>query len=200
MTGLNTWCLKYPHESQLWAFNPNRECGHICLMHQLLGEGSWRAVVTSKKKTSDKPWRIRQRLRSLQIKRTVCNSNGQGRLLKTKIFGLKSMLLGSKIGVILPLLRLFSSCSALCIRLKGSSQFVAHPFFFGCWQVRLFMKRSPRTIGMTLLSYLADPEGSGSFRHHRLCTGLITQSRRSVQLIPLIKLTNSAKTPWLELS
>lgn len=88
--------------------------------------------------------------------------------MKTKIVRLKSILLGSKIGVILPLLRLFSSCSALCIRLKGSSQFVAHPFFFGCWQVRLFMKRSPRTIGMTLLSYLADPEGSDSFRHHRL--------------------------------
>lgn len=89
--------------------------------------------------------------------------------MKTKIFRPKSILLGSKIGVILPspqtLLILFSPMH----QAQGlQPQFVAHPFFFGCWQVRLFMKRSPRTIGMTLLSCLADPEGSASFRHHRL--------------------------------
>lgn len=89
--------------------------------------------------------------------------------MKTEIFRLKSILLGSKTGVILPspqtLLILFSPTH----QAEGlQPQFATHPFFFCCWQLRLFRKRSPRTIGMTLLSYLADPEGSDSFRHHRL--------------------------------
>lgn len=117
---------------------------------------------------------------------------------KQKSLGPKSILLGSKIGVILPL---FSDSSHPVQPYAPGSRApakVVKPTTFS-WLLRgaAFHEGSPRTIGMTY--FLPSRPRRLCFLQTSLgwCTGLITHSRRSVQLIPLISFTNSVKTPWL---